>query len=361
MTVRRTCRAVILAMLCAAVWMAAYGRPTFAEEPGPSAAPMPDYLDETADGAEEAAPPVEGYDSPWPDAIAPTSAFDPEMLSLLPVLRVGLVIDPARSGFSDVEPFRAFVERQLKVPVELVAFRTLRGLQGALIHGQVDYAPLSASAYADAYAQCGCVEPLAVPRAADGGTAWHAVLLVLSNSDYFGLADLEGARLAVSGPGSTAGRRVPFAAFRAEGFEPGTFFADRIEAAGPVEAAKAVLAGRAEAALGWSSLTGDPSQGYSRGTLKHLADLGIAAPERFRIVWTSSPVPHAPHVVRTAVPEPVRERLRALLLVLDRDDPGAYRSVAPDLPRGFEPVTSEDFAPLIAAAPQSGLKPLTPR
>ncbi|MBL6430477.1 MAG: PhnD/SsuA/transferrin family substrate-binding protein [Alphaproteobacteria bacterium] len=109
------------------------------------------------------------------------------------MLRVGLVLDPAREDFQAAEPFRAALEAGF-ASVHLVAYRDLARLQTALVRGEIDYAPLSASAYAAAYRRCSCVVPLMVPRSTDGAAGWHAVVLVARDAP-FKLQDLAGTRL----------------------------------------------------------------------------------------------------------------------------------------------------------------------
>lgn len=299
---------------------------------------------------------VPGSDAPEKERLetgaagAGAGAFDPERLALLPVLRVGVVLDPAREDFQAAEPFRAGLEAGLRIPVHLVAYRDLARLQGALIRGEIDYAPLSASAYAAAYRRCACVVPLMVPRSADGAAGWHAVALVARDAPFQGLEDLAGTRLATAGPVSTAGYRVPLAAMKANGLDPDSHFASVLAFDSVRAAAAAVLAGEADVAFGWSSLRGDAASGYSRGTLRDLAELQGAGPHPLRIVWTSPQIPNAPHVARESVPPVIRDALVELLVI----DAAVSSSDALRLsPHGFVPVTHEDFAPVLATFPKA--------
>lgn len=281
---------------------------------------------------------------------AGTDAFDPERLALLPVLRVGLVLDPAREDFQAAEPFRAALEAGLRIPVHLVAYRDLARLQGALVRGEIDYAPLSASAYAAAYRRCSCVVPLIVPRSADGAAGWHAVALVARDAPFQDLRDLAGTRLATARPVSTAGYRVPLAAMKADGLDPDSHFAS-VRAFDSVRAAAAaVLAGEADVAFGWSSLRGDARSGYSRGTLRDLAELQGAGTSPLRVVWTSPQIPNAPHVARASVPVEIRDALVELLVIDAAVSPSDALRLSP---HGFVPVTHEDFAPVLATFPKA--------
>lgn len=290
--------------------------------------------------------------------------FDPARLALLPQLRVGLVLDPAAGDFDRAAPFREVLERGLRLPVLLVAYRDLSRLQRALVAGEVDYAPLSASAYAKGQRMCGCLVPLLSPRAEDGSAGWHAVALVAQDSPLQGLADLAGARVATGPPHSTGARRVPLAALAAEGLDPERDLAALVAHADPLAAADAVRRGEADVSFGWSSLRGNEGEGYSRGTLRDLFERdGTVAP--LRVLWASPPIPNAAHVVRDTLPAPIRAAIVELLseTVEGETGAGAGRVISPF---GFVPVEAGDYAPVLATfdgqegAAAGRLRPLSP-
>ncbi len=300
----------------------------------------------------------DNYDSPWESdvSVGNSGQYDPEMLALLPGLRIGIVLeaaeDPDRSGFLSIEPFRADLEAALKIPVDLVAYGSLAGVQDGLRSGEIHYAPLSASAFAELYRRCNCVEPLAVPLAADGTTGFRSVVLVRRASPYLKLADLKGARIAVSVKSSTAGRRVPFAVFREQGIEPEQFFSEIIDTGGPILGAELVITGAAEASLGWSSLAGEESAGFSRGTLTDLIRRKIMEPGSLRILWASGPIPHGPQVVRTDVPVEIRKRLRQFLLGKNENNALATER-ADRIADSFAPIDSSDYRLIMDSLPQN--------
>ncbi|GGE90128.1 hypothetical protein GCM10007285_16960 [Stappia taiwanensis] len=331
------------------------------EELAPPALYLPWPEEELAEGGGEgdADDPDAAPDATPDGASGEDRTFDPELTALLPVLRVGLVLEPSAGEFSVAEPFRAALEAGLRIPVMLIAYRDLPHLQRAIIRGAVDYAPLSASAYADAWRRCACLEPLVAPRGEDGATGWQAVALVAADARYRALSDLAGKRLATSGPGSTAGYRVPLAALREQGHDPETYFAKATAHDGPVAAALAVLAGKADVAFGWRPLGGgDPP---TRGTLQDVAkERGGAS--GLRVVWSSAPIGNAPHTIRLGVPAAVRERIVEVLLAPPTPGEAAPLAISP---QGFVPVAQADYAPVLATYPQGGdgtgrLRPLRP-
>ncbi len=62
---------------------------------------------------------------------------------------------------------------------------------------RVQYAILSASAYAATSEICKCVEPLVLPTAMDGSRGFHAIMLARADSPIQKLDDTDGARLAL--------------------------------------------------------------------------------------------------------------------------------------------------------------------
>lgn len=300
----------------------------------------------------------EDYDAPWDSqgAVVWSVPIDPEMYAVLPALRVGLVVraagDPDRKGFLRHEAFRSGLEQALRVPVNLIAYSSLSRLQQGLVRGEVDYAPLSASAFADAWQGCGCIEPLGVRLAADGTAFYHAVILVRAGSGFGGLTDLKGAKLASPPEDSIASYRVPMAMLRREDLEPETFFSDIIKTEGPIRAAELVMSGAADASFGWSSLQGEEAAGFSRGTLRDMVARGIMEPGSLRVIWSSEPIPNPPHAIRRNLPEIARVRLAEFLMAWrETDDAGGEA--------GFVKVKAEDFMPLLeplesAATPLKG-------
>lgn len=218
----------------------------------------------------------------------------------LKVLRVGYLStgNPAESG-ARMDRFRQWLEARIGLPVELVPATTYAALIDGTADGRIQYAIHSASSYAVAESACGCIEPLAVPAAFDGSVGFYSILLVRSDSRIRSLADAAGARIAVSGEDSLAGRLVPLAALAGEGIDPDTYFADVVAAPGPEAAITALVAREVDIAAGWSSLTGDPSAGYAFGVLTRMVIDGRLSMDAVRIIWRSRLIPFGPHAVRT--------------------------------------------------------------
>lgn len=244
------------------------------------------------------------------------------------VLRLAFLTpsDPA-AGVAQLEPFRTYLEARIGLPVELIPATTASALIEAETSGRVQYAILSASAYATADALCSCVEPLVLPAAFDGSRGFHAILLARADSTIHTLAETEGARLALGAADSITGRLLPMQAFADAAIDPAKQFTAIYESPGPADAVAALLDGRADIAAAWSSLTGDGTSGYSFGVLTDMVKAGRLAMDQVRVIWQSPLIPFGPHVVRRDMPAELKGLLRDALLGLASADPDALDAV----------------------------------
>ncbi len=234
-----------------------------------------------------------------------------------------------------IEPFRRRMADTLAGEVMVDAFADERRLAEALANGRVDYARLSASGYATAWGLCGCVEPLAAPRASDGTAGYRSAIVTKRGGAIKSLADLAGKTLAISAEPALATRRLPLMMMAAQEGLSGDRGPKLVEVSGPEEAVRALLAGRAEAAVVWTTLEGDPTEGWGRGTLHDLAGRNEVRMPEISIVWSSPVLPHGPQTVRSSLDEGRKRRLRDMLVDLDEVDPEAYEAIEPVFGGGF--------------------------
>lgn len=285
-----------------------------------------------------------------PAALPASAAETPAQLRIGVVSAVGGRVSgvPATDR---LEPFRRRLAAALQKPVTLAPQPDGAALVAALVAKRVDYAILSASAFAAAERTCACLEPLAVPRAADGATGWRATIVVRGDSAVRDGAGLKGASLAVPPAEAFAARTYALAALAKSGIAEADL--GRLDTvAGGTEAVAAVLDRRADAALVWLPAAGTArGVGAGRGPLAVLTERRMLPPEGLRPVWESPPVPHGPHVVRADLPVEWRVRLRETLLHLQSDDPDAYDAVEPELGGGFAAIDKAAFDGLAEALP----------
>ncbi|HVZ14011.1 MAG TPA: phosphate/phosphite/phosphonate ABC transporter substrate-binding protein [Bauldia sp.] len=269
----------------------------------------------------------------------------------LKVLRIGyLAPSDAPDAAARLEPFRAYMQSQISLPVELVPATSTAILIDAIATARVSYAIMSGGAYVSAAASCTCVSPLAEPAAFDGSRGFHALLLARADSAIQSLSDTAGLRLALSADDSVAGRLLPMHALAAAGMDPATHFAQLDEAAGPQAAVQSLLDGRSDLSVAWSSLSGDAASGYSFGLLTDMVRSGALAMDQVRIVWQSPLIPFGPHVVRSDLPAEAKQSLLSALTGMAAASPDALDAVDDSIygGGGFVPVTAGDYAPLAA-------------
>ncbi|MEP3279487.1 MAG: phosphate/phosphite/phosphonate ABC transporter substrate-binding protein [Stappiaceae bacterium] len=291
-----------------------------------------------------------------PPNFAPTEEWQRE----LPVFRIGVVTGANHElKLRKIVPLRRHLLGRLRILVEFVPLTNLDEVIRALASERIDYVTMSASAYAQAWIRCECVEPLVVPKAGDGTSSYHAVLVARSDSAIASFQDMKGKRLALLPPRSTTGFQMPMAALEAADIAANEHF--KIIGAAPTTTVglKAVQAGEYDIAATWSTLSGDVNEGYSRGPMRDLVSAGDLSMEKMKIVWQSRKIPHRPHVIRKGLPEELKKRLLTVMLELETENPAAYIAAEPRYSGGFEKTTHEDFAPLLDLAEKRGNKTTT--
>jgi phosphonate transport system substrate-binding protein len=181
-----------------------------------------------------------------------------------------------------------------------------------------------------------------------GETGFHAILVARTDGPIGALADAEGARLALAGVDSVAGRLLQLKALEEEGIDPSNFFAGIVDTENPEMAIDALLAGEVDIAAAWSSLAGDASAGYSFGVLAMLVADGRLSMDRIRVVWQSPLIPFGPHVVRSDLPDELKAVLSQSLMDIGIEDPRALDAIDRSGSRGFAAADIGLFAPLQA-------------
>ncbi|MEO8667406.1 MAG: phosphate/phosphite/phosphonate ABC transporter substrate-binding protein, partial [Bauldia sp.] len=261
------------------------------------------------------------------------------------VLRIGFLAGANASyRTAQLEPFRAYLQEKLGLPVELIPAGTYDALIEAQAGARIQYAIYSAASFASASAACRCVEPVAVPTAAEGEEGFHAILVARADGPIRSLADARGARLALAGTDSVAGRLIPLKAFAREGIVPAQYFSAILDKPDPKAAMAALLAGEADLAVGWSSLTGDFATGYSFGVLSQMVADADLSMDEIRIVWQSPLIPFGPHAIRSDLPDEFKSLLTESLLTMSGEAPDALDAVDREGGGGFAAVNGDLYA-----------------
>ena len=228
-------------------------------------------------------------------------------------------------------------------PIEFIPVGSYAAMVDAQVLGRIDGGFYSTSAFAQAESLCKCLEPIVTPTAADGTTAFFAIIVAPQAAPYSDVMDLDGAVAATARPDSVGGTRMQIASLLADGIDIDAAFSGFRQTASPEAAVQAMLAGEADVAFAWSSLAGSASDGYSRGTLHFLAEMGGLEWGSLKVLWRSAPIAHGPAAFATSVPAGDRAAIAAVLIGLKEDDPDAYEALEPYYSGGYEASQAEDY------------------
>lgn len=272
--------------------------------------------------------------------LAPPAPVDPGP----PPLRFALLAgSSATVTMAIVGPIADEIGAAIGRPVELLAMHSYDAMIDAQAGLRIDGGFYSASAFALAEARCHCLEPIVAPRASDGTTAYHAIIVARADSGIASPADLEEKTIAVGPADSVGARRMQLAGLMASAIRPADLFGGVLETGSANEAVRLVRDRLADAAFAWSSMSGDVGSGYSRGTLHELVAGGELAMNDLVIVWRSPPITHGPFAAVSTLSEEEKDKLAAFFVGLDATRPEAYERLNPFYGGGYAPVDPADY------------------
>lgn len=272
----------------------------------------------------------------------------------LGVFRVGIVADgDARRAVARAEAFRLALEEALEMRVDLFPARDYPSLIDAAASSRIEYAVLSASAYALAWSMCECIEPLVVAQSGDGTAVYRQVIITRQDGPA-DLGALDGARIATIGTQAVGGGLLVLHELAEAGLDVEDGAAELLRFDSNEAALEALASGEADAMIGWSSMRGELAEGYSRGTMRHIARRE-GTTEAYRIIWQSSAIPHRTHAVRKNLPAQAKTVLRERLVAMFDGDPVAYDSIEPIFGGGFVAARQGQFGALVSLMRARGI------
>jgi phosphonate transport system substrate-binding protein len=222
------------------------------------------------------------------------------------------------------DTYKQIIGKATNLPVKTFETNNYNGNIQAIASGQVDFAQIGASAYANIYAQVGeLVAPVMAVREAEGSMGYYSALMVKADSPYRTIADLKGKSLGYVDLNSTSGYLFPRSAMKAEGIDPDTFFSASGFAGGHSQAVLALENGQYDAVIAYVS-GGDPQNGFSTGSLYTMARNGLVDLDDFRFVWTAGPMPNSPMMARTDRPQAIRDAALGAIASIPFDAPDAW-------------------------------------
>lgn len=279
------------------------------------------------------------------------SAAQSQWRQQLGVFRVGIMTGHRTTVIMPrIRPLRRLLQDKIGVRVELIPVRSHEELIRHMAEERLDYAALSATAFATTFQLCKCVEPLLVPARRDDSVSYRSVLLVRKGTAH-SLADLEGKTVLVPGRGSFSGYLFPKVMLEKFGTGFGHLDWQIIDKKTARAAARAFAAGEGDAVFGW--VQDQPrATAHARGQGDFVNELNRASDNRdlYRSVWTSEPLLHGPHTVRRSLAPQVKNILRKVLITLPTTHPDLYAALEPRYPGGLRRTDMDAFAPMLEVA-----------
>ena len=223
-------------------------------------------------------------------------------------LKIGMIPDAGATQVSIDEkaPLKAYLEKQLGRPVELIIPTNYAATVEALGNGSLDLAYLGGLTYAKARARYGVV-PL-VQRDID--QRFHSVFIVRAGSPIGKLADLGGKTFCFGDINSTSGHLIPRLVLRQAGVPAETALAEFRHTGSHPATAQAVAAGACDAGA------------LDETVFAKLGEGGKLAPGSLKVFHTSAPFTDYVWAARKDLPESQRDAIAAAFqgLAAGRDD-----------------------------------------
>jgi phosphonate transport system substrate-binding protein len=256
----------------------------------------------------------------------------------------------AQDRLTNQECFRAAIEAELGVPVKLFAPADYDGVIQGLLGGTIDYAWLGPSAFAKIH----LTDPTAVDlkltkQNVDGSTGYYSIGFARADSGITTIEEARGKVFAFADPNSTSGYLVPGAELIGTYGPLEEFFGEVKMSGGHEQSIVGVHNGDFDAAVSWADGLGNWEDGYNSGAFRRAADAGLVDMNNLVEIWRSKLIPEGPLVIRSALPEEVKDKVTELTANLWETDPECAYNVAAGEAKDFVPVELSAYDGVIAA------------
>jgi phosphonate transport system substrate-binding protein len=235
--------------------------------------------------------------------------------------------------------------------VQLFPAADYDGVIQGLLGGTLDVAGLGASGFAAVYLQDpNAVEPFLTNVQTDGSTGYYSVALALADSGITSIEQAQGKKLGWADPDSTSGYLIPKVTLpdAIGGADPEEFFETSFNG-GHENNVLALLDGKVDVAVTWASGVGEFSEGYTSGNIRSMVDKGMLDMEDVVQVWQSPLIPNGPLVMRTDLPQEMKDKIIAFYTALPTEDYECFRSIENGDFSGYTPVNADFYKPVIDA------------
>jgi phosphonate transport system substrate-binding protein len=248
------------------------------------------------------------------------------------------------------ECLRAAVEKELGVPVKLFTPADYDGVIQGLLGGTLDMAGLGAAAYAKiALTDPKAVEVKLVAQNVDGSTGYYSIGFARKDSGITKMEDAKGKVFAFADPNSTSGYLVPAAELTAKFGDLTKYFSEVKFSGGHEQTIVGVAHGDFAAGVSWADGLGDWADGYTSGAFHKAAAAGLVDMNDLVEIWRSSLIPNGPFVVRSALPQDVKDKVVKLLADMPETDHACAVAVNSGDLKDFIPADASMYDGILAA------------
>ncbi len=283
-------------------------------------------------------------------SLAPHRAWAQNTPPKIKELRIGLLGgENTQDRLKRYDAFQRLLQEKLGVTVKLFPAADYAGVMQGFAAGQLDVSELSPAAFAGAWLDCQCVEPVVVPQEKDGSIFYVALMITRKDSGIASIEQMKGHSLAFTDPNSASGYLIPAASLRARGIDlaDGKYFSRVGFSGGHEQGMIAVLNRQYDACVVWSSGLGEEASGFTRGVPRVMVDKGMLKMADISIIWRSAKVPNGPWTVRSALPVELKQAFRAFMLDLPVSHKDIYDSVEQGAGTGYQDATLDTYKDMI--------------
>jgi len=280
-------------------------------------------------------------------AALPTKANAQDWRDEIGTFRIGVMAaNEMQSVRQRLNLFRETLANNLDISVEILPFADWVTLSNAQMSGHVDYAIHTALSYTMTQISCSCLEPLVVPSFSSGAKTTNLIFLAQENAQV-DFDKASASRFGIFHNAQQTDLHLVQAFMQVQGKSAALIDQNNLQFLDEIDEAKDALAkGDVDAVLGWSTLAGDISTGYSHGTWRDFMQDGDYELGDLSLAWRSPSIPNGPHVVSRSLPSEAKKQLKRTLLEMHVKDPAAYDAVALRYFGGFKTIDPTDFIDL---------------
>lgn len=283
-------------------------------------------------------------------SLAPTLAWAQDRQTKVKELRIGLLGgENTQDRLKRYDAFQRLLQEKLGVTVKLFPAADYAGVMQGFAAGQLDVSELSPAAFAGAWLDCQCVEPVVVPQEKDGSIFYVALMITRKDSGITSIEQMKGHSLAFTDPNSASGYLIPAASLRARGIDltDGKYFSRVGFSGGHEQGMIAVLNRQYDACVVWSSGLGEEASGFTRGVPRVMVDKGMLKMADISIIWRSAKVPNGPWTVRASLPAELKQAFREFMRDLPVSHKDIYDSVEQGAGTGYQDATLDTYKDMI--------------